>query len=107
MATREIDERLISACATGDADLVRSLIKEHGANVNAKDDNDDKVAALHIACRNSSVEVVQALLDAGARVNAKDAESNTPLHEACSKGHLEIAELLMGNKALVNAKNSD
>jgi len=41
--------------------------------------------ALHFACAYGDVEMVQALLAAGADINAKDASGNTPLHYANAK----------------------
>lgn len=39
--------------------------------------------------------MVQQLLEAGAKVNARDSESWTPLHAAATCGHLQLVELLI------------
>ncbi|MDC0309667.1 ankyrin repeat domain-containing protein [bacterium] len=50
---------------------------------------------------------VQAELDKGADVNAKDPRGTTPLHGAALRGHKEIAELLIAKGVDVNAKKND
>ncbi|MDA7653501.1 ankyrin repeat domain-containing protein, partial [bacterium] len=47
---------------------------------------------------------VQAELNKGVDVNAKDDDGSTPLHEAAQRGHKETAELLIANGADVNAR---
>jgi ankyrin repeat protein len=49
-------------------------------------------------------EIVQLLLDAGARVNATDAEGRTALHHACGGGHVEVARLLISRGAALTAR---
>ena len=44
-------------------------------------------------------------MDAGADVNAKDEDENTPLHRAAYYGHKEIVVLLIAKGADVNVKN--
>jgi ankyrin repeat protein len=55
-------------------------------------------AALQAAVWGDS-EIVQLLLDAGARVDATDAQGRTALHHACSIGHVEVARLLISRDA--------
>ena len=49
--------------------------------------------------------VLQALIKAGADVNAKIGSNATSLHWAAVKGHLEVVEALLANGAYVTAKN--
>jgi ankyrin repeat protein len=60
---------------------------------------------IHDAARDGDLAGVQAELDKGADVNAKDEEGWTPLHFAAARDHKEIAELLIVNGAEVNAKD--
>lgn len=53
-----------------------------------------------------SVEVVQQLLDKGARVN-QPVTSNTPLMYAASQGNVEIVKLLLAKGAEVNAQTEE
>ena len=59
---------------------------------------------IHDAAATGDLAGVQAELDKGVDVNAKDGYGRTPLHEAKTK---EIAELLIAKGADVNAKNDE
>ncbi len=63
--------------------------------------------SIHDAARPGDLAGVQAQLDAGANVNAKDENGRTPLHFAAQYRRKEIAELLIANGAEVNAKAND
>jgi ankyrin repeat protein len=66
---------------------------ERGADVNARDH--DGETALMMAASGGSPEIVQALLDKGADVNAKfTATGKTALTLAEERGHTLIMELL-------------
>ena len=56
--------------------------------------------------RDGNIEAVKQHLAAGADVNAKDEDGETPLHYTVYKGHKEIAELLIEKGADVDAGNS-
>ena len=76
---------------------------------------------IHDAARNGNLAGVQAELDKGVDVNAKDTfffmdsgdgfiipyYERTPLHEAAMEGHKEIVELLITKGADVNVKSAD
>lgn len=77
------------------------------ASTNASLDETDRrgFALLHYAIQSSSLEMVRALLEAGAEVNVKDATSGwTPLMMASGGGELEIAKVLLMNGADVDVK---
>lgn len=52
-------------------------------------------------------EHFRALIDAGADVNAKDEDGQTPLHYAADRGHSEALKVLINAGADVNAKNEN
>ena len=58
------------ASATGDLAAVRSLLQQHPFLVHERD-RDDNATALHLAAANGHLEVVRALLDAGADVHGR------------------------------------
>lgn len=61
--------------------------------------------ALWAAVRASDVKAVQAALDAGAEVNAKNEIGVSALWIAASKGHLEVIQLLVQRGADVNVRD--
>ena len=77
------------------------LLKAH-ANVNAKQ-GFAKPTALMLAAEQGHLDVVQALLDAGADLNAGKGEWGTALMKAAQNGHLGVVRALIAAKADVNA----
>jgi ankyrin repeat protein len=65
----------------------------------------DTGLALINAANKGHSEVVEALLDSGADIDAKDEQNQTALHQAANRGHTPIVELLLERGADVNAKN--
>ncbi len=61
--------------------------------------------ALHYAVEKDNIEIVEKLLDAGAEVNAKSFNGNTPLHWV--KDQREMAEVLLRKGADVYIENDD
>ena len=59
---------------------------------------------IHTSAATGDLAGVQAELDKGVDVNARDNHKWTPLTHAAQFGHKEIAELLIANGADVNAK---
>jgi ankyrin repeat protein len=82
------------------ADVLRKLGGKAG-----KDVDEVPTRTIHDATGDGDLAGVQALLDAGAKVDAVD-EGWTPLMVAASNGHKEIANLLIANGANVNAKDA-
>jgi len=61
--------------------------------------------ALRLASKNGSTKIVKALINIGAKVNAKDIYGTTALMLASGKGKTETVKLLIDAGANVNAKN--
>lgn len=66
----------------------------------------DRVTALMVACDNPNPKSAEALIKAGANVNAKDCEGKTPLHYAARNPYKEVAEALLSNGSDVNTKDN-
>ena len=61
---------------------------------------------LHIAAGKGDTAVVEALLEAGADVEAKDSHGWTALHIAAMEGHSAVVKVLLEAGADVNAKDN-
>jgi ankyrin repeat protein len=62
--------------------------------------------ALHMAVENGHKAIVDALLDSGAKVNARTSLGKTALHLAANSGFREIALVLLAKGADVNARDN-
>ena len=60
-------------------------------------------SALHAACYQGNVEIVQLLCDRGAKINVRDG-AWTPLHIAASRGYGAVARALILRGADINAE---
>ncbi len=67
---------------------------ENDVKVNAR--NNEKATALHMAAEEGCGECVDALLAAGAEINAQTKSGNTPLLKAAARGKIE-PQTNMGN----------
>ena len=82
----------------GQPAAVKALIAA-GADVNAAAKNQLKVAALHAAVAGGKLEIVKAVLDAGADANAQQQAGFRAIHEAGMKANRALAELLLKHGA--------
>lgn len=133
--TWDID-RYIKSHPEVDADVFRSLAEENNNSSQDDDWEDDedwdfdndsedetededeendeeeeaKSRSLHdLIAHEADVEDIEAAIAAGADVNAKDADGDTPLHKAVwmSEGEEDIVRILLESGADVNVKNED
>ena len=86
------DVRLVDAARHRNVDAVMTLI-EHHADVNAR--QPDGAAALHWAAHWDEIEIAEALIRAGGRVDAVNDYGVTPLSLACTNGSGSMIELLL------------
>jgi ankyrin repeat protein len=94
------------ACFFGHGDVVSFLVRE-GADVNLHSKNAQRVAPLHAAAARNDVEIVGALLEAGADPNRRQEGGVTPLHEAAASGNEAMARLLLAHGAEREARTDD
>ena len=80
----------------GDASLLGQVVNSTDADGNT---------ALHWAARKSHVYVANALMLAGADVDAQNLEQSTPLHWAARKDHVELLRLLIAAGASLTKQN--
>lgn len=90
----------------GQLPAVRALIAA-GADVNVAAKNPLKVQALHAAVAGRNLEIVTAVLAAGADANAQQQAGHRPLHEAGNNANRKLAELLLAHGADPSLPNDD
>lgn len=90
----------------GHLEAVRTLIAA-GANIHAAATNSFKVQAIHAAVASRNLDIVHAVLEAGADPNAAQQQGFRPIHEAGSNNNRELAELLMRYGADPSLKNDE
>ncbi|XP_075045833.1 protein phosphatase 1 regulatory subunit 12C isoform X2 [Mixophyes fleayi] len=97
----------LAACAGGDLLEAEEMLRGESGKDVIDSTNTDGISALHQACIDENLEVVEFLVNHGANVNQADNEGWTPLHVAASCGYMEIAEYLLKHSANIAAVNSD
>lgn len=83
--------------------LFRYLIFAVAAAVLSAQDLDED---LFTATRKGDLAAVRALIEKGAKVNAKNRYGSTPLFFACDRGHTEVARLLIEKGATIDVEDT-
>ena len=95
---------LMLAARNGFLEIVQILLAA-GASVSAVDKNigesEGRNQPLHHAVAGGNIDVVKAILDDGADINALTTEGNTPLNRAIEKDNVPVAKLLIDSGAAV------
>ncbi len=89
LLNRKQAEELQVAAWTGDVSRVKSLLAR-GANP-----NHPKYYPLHYACRNGHLEIVKAVVEAGADPKRRDDDGRYPVRCAAKWGHKEVLVYLI------------
>jgi ankyrin repeat protein len=85
--------------------IVRALLQRSPAGVNAAY-GVKRCTALHMAARRGNVDVIAALLDGGADIEAWDSAGETPLRRAVNCNQVEAARLLLARGADPHSRGS-
>lgn len=78
---------------------------EFGGNIDSRSRNFR--TPLHIACIRGKLGIIQAVLMAGADINAKDIDGNTPCHFCSEYGHKDCLRYLLLKHPSLFSKNKD
>lgn len=87
----------------GHLEIVNILLLHH-ADPNSASNNPMRVTPLHSAIAGNHYAVAAKLVEAGANVNAVQADGFTPLMGAAQNGNLQMVELLLAHGADKNAR---
>lgn len=82
------------------------LLNHHlnsGAEIEAKDPNDNNSTPIMVAARNGDLSILNLLISHGANINAADDSGFTVLHAACVSTRAEVIAKLLISGAKVNA----
>ncbi len=93
---------LVAMCAGDDPEKVRDVLK---AGVDPNSLNSMGRSALNIAADHGNLEIVQLLLDDGAKVDLRSWGFSTALFSATGAEHAQIMKLLIARGADVNAQD--
>lgn len=102
---------MLLLCALGDVERLRALLAEDPARARALGDEKDvlrgggSATPLHVAALYGQAAAVEALLAAGAGVNARSTDGSLPLHDAAHGGHVPTAETLLRHGADLNDRD--
>ncbi len=99
-----VDATIADLVRVGARDEALARIAE-GADVNVPEASGNGTTALHWAVYQHDVELVRALLRAGAEPSVRNLFGSTPLMEAASVGHTEIIAMLLEAGADVESAN--
>lgn len=94
-------ESIHDLAAAGNVERVLTLVAADPALLASRDANGR--TPLHVATRGGQLAVVEALVGAGADVNASDNDGARPAHSAAYRGHDAILRFLLAHGAQPNA----
>jgi len=83
---------------------VAQLLRTAGADLNARDEEDD--TQLHNAACQGHAEIAKVLLTR-TNLNARNKYQETPLHYAACEGHVDVAQVLLAARADFSTKNAN
>ncbi|KAJ5279306.1 hypothetical protein N7478_004678 [Penicillium angulare] len=86
-------ERLCQAIVSSDLEAVKGFLSDENSNPDRRDYTGR--TPLQLACMSSNPEIVQCLVDKGARLIARMADGKTALHLAAFRGSVEIIRILL------------
>ncbi|KAG9432791.1 ankyrin repeat domain-containing protein 49 [Apis mellifera carnica] len=96
-------KEILAAAENGDLDKIKKLLTKNHRLLECTDK--DGYTPLHRACYGNHVEIVEYLLQAGAKIDAKTQDEWQPLHSASCWNNVECVATLIANGADINAKS--
>ena len=90
---KDIQNELLLSAKRGNVDMIRRVLSTFMVDINFTTVNN--ISPLLVAAYKGHEDVVQLLLDRGAKPNLADHMGHTPLHWAASHGHKGVVQLLL------------
>jgi len=84
---------------------IRTLKEKFLININYQDEKGN--TALHYACDEGNLKIVEILLNANCNTNIKNNLNKTPLHLSTQKGYFDITKKLIEFGAILNIEDSE
>ena len=92
-----------TVCELGHRDIALLMVKSGSVDISGKDEHGH--TPLYHASMWGMIEVVRALVEAGADLNQARENGTTPLHVASYDGHLDVVKYLVETGADINSSN--
>lgn len=97
----------VEAAQEGDLDLLQELLENHKVSVDVMDHKSTPgFTALHVACREGHLKVVEWLLERGADIEKPDEKGRTALYHTVKKGEAEVLRFLIRKGAHLDTKTT-
>ena len=84
---------------------IKSLQKQTHININYQDENG--YTALHYACEEGNLKIVETLLNANCNPNIKNNLNQTPIHLSTKRGYFDITKKLIESGAKLDIEDSE
>jgi len=92
--------QLAQACDKGQIDRVRTLLTDDHPEGYINEPDNAETSPIQMAALKGHVQIVKLLIDAGARLDVKNNEGDTPLIDAVENSHTDVVELLLSQPDL-------
>lgn len=85
------------ASKQGLLEQVHAILRAGGNDEALRDADENGLTAAHLAASHGKMDILRALITAGADISLRQKDGFTPLHWAAIRGHRDITELLLEN----------
>ena len=99
------NRELLIISKKGDKEKLLGLLSENDININFQ--NENGWSALHFACDEGNLKIVDILIKSKIDLNLKTNEKKTALHISVLRGYFDISKLLIENGASINIRDNE